>query len=613
MTQKKTTLFDQKTSLNTSISPTPLYVDGLMKENSNLSKHSEEKIDTISTRLLLLEARQLENQSQMKEKTYAIAESRRRLKKTTLCDKLNFSEVNSLITLSSQTLDQVLTSKEKVFNPFWTTQSKEISSKLWLPTKTDYVDSVLKSSRESFLPTKGASWFSIKEQLPLKKNLLMTSSQSSQFSLPVCTVSGPIQLRKNSKTPSSPKKPVRTLKGRLLPTETEKQQLKTMMEQSRWYYNALVSCVKALFPKEKILVREKFTDYQIRDILTNFIYTEEISQDYIIQSFIQKKTPDTTQFCPPWWSNIHTRLPRGVAKKMTQNLNSIITNFKNGNITKFELKYKSRKHSNTEFVMFEDAGFPAFIRGIKSQYWYTDGNGKKQRSSLSELIKQTKPRGIEITYDKRTDKYFFSYPVDYDFFPVGDRRNENQVSSECGERIITIDPGVRKFGVGYDPSGKIVVFGEGANKELIRLMLLIDKEKNNEIKKYYWKRIHDLTEELHWKVISYLMKNYDLIMIPEFRISGMVKGHKISRQTKRLLYIFRYYSFLQKLKYKTQTHNKKLYVVDEVYTSKTCTNCGCLKTNLGSKEMYECDSCGMKIDRDVNGSRNIYIKNIQVR
>jgi putative transposase len=385
------------------------------------------------------------------------------------------------------------------------------------------------------------------------------------------------------------------------------------MEQSRWYYNALVSCVKALYSNNKILERNRFSDYQIRDILSDFIYKEEIQGENIIQSFIQKQAPSTTQFCPPWWSNIHTRLPRGVAKKMTQNLNSIITNFKNGNIKKFNLQYKSRKHSNTEFVMFEDSNFPAFLREIKSQYWYTNKNGKKQRSSLSELIKQTKPRGIEITYDKRTDKYFFSYPVDYDFFPSEDRRNENQETSEPGEKIIIIDPGVRKFGVGYDPNGKIVVFGEGANKELVRLLLILDKEKDYSKQKLYWKKIHDLTEELHWKIISYLIKNYDLIMMSEFRISSMVKGHKLSRQTKRLLYMFRHYSFIQKLKYKVQVHNKKLYLVDEIYTSKTCTNCGNLKMGLGSSEKYNCESCGISIDRDVNGSRNIYIKNIKAR
>lgn len=349
-------------------------------------------------------------------------------------------------------------------------------------------------------------------------------------------------------------------------------------------------------------------------MLTRFIYTEEVQEDHIIQSFIQKQEHDTAQFRPPWWSKVHTRLPRGVAKKLTQNLNSIITNFKNGNITKFDIKHKSRKHSNTEFVMFEDAKFPALIREIKSQYWFTDVNGRKQRSSLSELFKQTKSRGVEITYDKRTDKYFFSYPVDYDFFPNQDRRNENQgASSSNSERTIVIDPGVRKFGVGYDPLGKIVVFGEGANKELIRLLLRLDKEENIGKKKLYWKKIHDLTEELHWKIISYLTDNYDIIMMPEFRISGMVKGKKISRQTRRLLYIFRHYSFIQKLKVKVQVHNKKLYLVDESYTSKTCTNCGFLKKNLGSSEVYECEPCGVRLDRDVNGSRNIYIKNISVR
>ena len=50
-----------------------------------------------------------------------------------------------------------------------------------------------------------------------------------------------------------------------------------------------------------------------------------------------------------------------------------------------------------------------------------------------------------------------------------------------------------------------------------------------------------------------------------------------------------------------------VHVCTEEYTSKTCGLCGNINYRLGSNEIYECKKCNLKIDRDVNGARNIYI------
>jgi len=63
------------------------------------------------------------------------------------------------------------------------------------------------------------------------------------------------------------------------------------------------------------------------------------------------------------------------------------------------------------------------------------------------------------------------------------------------------------------------------------------------------------------------------------------------------------------LKFKCKNTKTRLYIVDESYTSKTCTRCGQIN-NVGASERYECERCRIKIDRDVNGSRNIMLKNM---
>lgn len=122
----------------------------------------------------------------------------------------------------------------------------------------------------------------------------------------------------------------------------------------------------------------------------------------------------------------------------------------------------------------------------------------------------------------------------------------------------------------------------------------------------------NLVSELHWKTISFLIENYDTIILPDFRVSQMIKGKKLAKITKRLMCMFSFFSFKEKLKFKCNMYGKKLIIVDESYTSRTCGTCGFLN-NMKGKEQYKCIRCGLKIDRDVLGSRNILIKNIRLR
>ena len=95
-------------------------------------------------------------------------------------DKSNSSEKSTLSTKLLKILDQGSIRKEKDLTPFWTQESKDLSRKLWLPTKIDSVDSILKSSKElSNVTPMGESWFSIKRRLPPKKNLSKISSPLS--------------------------------------------------------------------------------------------------------------------------------------------------------------------------------------------------------------------------------------------------------------------------------------------------------------------------------------------------------------------------------------------------------------------------------------------------
>lgn len=65
--------------------------------------------------------------------------------------------------------------------------------------------------------------------------------------------------------------------------------------------------------------------------------------------------------------------------------------------------------------------------------------------------------------------------------------------------------------------------------------------------------------------------------------------------------------FRRQLAYKTSWYGSDLVVVDRWEpTSKTCSNCGCVKPKLSlSTRIYRCARCGLVLDRDVNAARNI--------
>ena len=593
----KTSSSDQKKSLSSLTSQLTHSSTGIRQENSLPLELRETTVDTDT----LTSTHCSQNNPNQKNKESVTAESHPTGKRKIWNDKLSSSEINILTTQLLRTLDQALTSKEKVLTPFWTPQSKEISKKLWLPTKTDCVDSVLTSSNESSPNAPmGKSWFSIKNKHPLKKSSLATSFQSSQFSLPASMVSEVTSSNKKSK-------PLKTLKLRMFPTKEEKKELDLMMEQYRWYYNTILTVVYTHFGHENILDKRKYSNYTVRDLLRKYEYVEKEEGNLIFKEYVYDEDRDEVPV-PEWWEGkVHNRIPRGAVNKFVSSLNSAISNYKNGNISKFQMNFRSKKNP-TDYLNFEDKAFPSFIRKIKSRYWFTTRNKKRVNISLEDIDAQK--RGLEIIYEKETGKYFLHYPVERDWFPDEDRRNDSQVRfSSLGDRIISLDPGVRKFMVGYDPTGKSIFIGEGANTELTQLLHAIDKSEKPYL---LWKKVKNMVSELHWKTISFLVENYDTIILPDFRVSEMVRKRKLARITKRLMCMFSFHSFREKLQFKCNQYGKKLIIVDESFTSCTCGKCGVINDTKG-KEVFECGSCGLVMDRDGNGSRNILIKNVTLR
>ena len=601
--KKKANTSDQKKQLDYSELHAKPSLIGTIKELSNVLEQKE-IIGDISSQMSLNKVQTKKNLKKNTNVTSAIAGSLPDRKKKIWKGKLSSSEINTLTTKLYKTLDQVSTSKEKVLKPWWTKQSKAISEKLWLPTKTDSVDSVLTSSKGSSQPTPmGKSWFSINNKHLLKKNSLQTSFQLSQFSLPDSMDSEVIPLKKELKN-----KQLKTLKIRLFPTKQEQKDLKLMIEQFRWYYNATLNIVYNHYGYKEI-GKEKLFYSKIRDLIRKYKYVEEKYENLIFQGFHYDKDRNKVPVAPWWSSKPHSRISRGAVGKFISSLNSAISNFKNKNNNGFNMKYRTKKN-DTDYLCFEDKSFPAMIKKIKSRYWYTTKDRKRKNISFSEL--QCNDKGIEVIYDKIRNRYFLHYPVDVSWFPEDDKRNDSQSTFRSKRnQIISLDPGIRKFLVGYDPEGNCIYVGKGGDKILVRKLKELDDLNYFTKKEKYlrWLKIKNMVDEMHWKVIKYLTDNYNVILYPDFRISQMIRSKKIGKTTKKMMCMYSFFRFREKLKYKCRVKNVRLIIVDESYTSKTCGVCGHLN-DTGGKEMLVCDKCNNEIDRDASGSRNILLKTL---
>jgi len=109
-----------------------------------------------------------------------------------------------------------------------------------------------------------------------------------------------------------------------------------------------------------------------------------------------------------------------------------------------------------------------------------------------------------------------------------------------------------------------------------------------------------------------LLSNYDVIIFPKLDVKGIVANNgrrKISKKQTRRLLTWGHGYFEQRLIRHAEIYGKTVIITDEHDTTKTCGNCFHLN-EVGAKEELSCSNCFVKIDRDINASRNILIRTL---
>ena len=284
---------------------------------------------------------------------------------------------------------------------------------------------------------------------------------------------------------------------------------------------------------------------------------------------------------------------------------------------KLNMRVKTKKDKNhiinsDQWNGGKNTPFPSELSEMNG--YYTIGH---KRIPLDKLFKTLERRSYQILKDEN-NKYFLNLPVSNSFFYELKCKvkkivhSENQTTDDRFD-ICALDSGIRTFQTLYGLN-HIVEIGSNDCYKILKRLKIGDRSFGLK-KKLIGKKIKNLVDDLHRKTISFLTSNYKIILLPNFGTSGMLGG-KISKGTKREMQAFRFYNFKQRLIDKCAKTGTVLKIVSEAYTTQCCSECGVL-TNPNDSKIFMCLNMNcplfrVEIDRDFQGGRNVFIRNVSL-
>jgi len=200
---------------------------------------------------------------------------------------------------------------------------------------------------------------------------------------------------------------------------------------------------------------------------------------------------------------------------------------------------------------------------------------------------------------------------------------QKRCAAENQGRVVALDPGVRSFQTFYAETG-CGKLGDGDFGQIQRLCAHIDdlisrrKLETQRFRKRNLRRailnmqsrLHNLVDELHHKVAAFLVKSFDVIILPPFETQEMVQrgARKLRAKSVRSMLTFAHYRFRMFLKHKAFEYGKLVLDQNEAWTSKTVSWTGEVNAKLGGSKVVRSAKTGLSMDRDYNGARGIFLR-----
>jgi putative transposase len=177
-----------------------------------------------------------------------------------------------------------------------------------------------------------------------------------------------------------------------------------------------------------------------------------------------------------------------------------------------------------------------------------------------------------------------------------------------------VDIGLRHIVVVSDAEGKINKFYNSAidwKKALEYRKADMQRAKDKRYKKGAWRVLRRLSGKIKnlQSYINHCIAKELVLMAKERRcgiaienLKGLRKG-KVGKRHRKRLHKWAYRDLIDKIVYKAKLHGVPVVFVNPKGTSRTCSRCGAKGIIKG--RTFVCKKCGLKLDRDLNASRNI--------
>lgn len=180
-------------------------------------------------------------------------------------------------------------------------------------------------------------------------------------------------------------------------------------------------------------------------------------------------------------------------------------------------------------------------------------------------------------------------------------------SSYKSRGVLGIDPGSRWLGVG--------VCGSDNKPFFIGKQIRTTRKKYQHLRKQTQEKgidskfkdkesckVDDLMHKATKWLAEYAEKNKLTIVVGD--VKGINRDTEKGRNFNRRVNTMPTHKFKEYLKYKCEERGVPFLLIDEAYTTQTCSNCG-EKVGRPSSKEFKCSNCGLVMHADRNGAINI--------
>jgi putative transposase len=218
-------------------------------------------------------------------------------------------------------------------------------------------------------------------------------------------------------------------------------------------------------------------------------------------------------------------------------------------------------------------------------------------------------RVLAATISRRADRWFVSLAVEREREIVLLR------SPQKPSEIVGVDLGLTNAAVINDGASTRVIEPQQALRKNLAKLRRLDRElarkqrgsangekaKLRRARLYY--RIRCQRQEMLHQLSSDLARTKRVIVLEDLHVRGMQQNAHLGLSVSDA----GMGELRRQLAYKSEWYGSRLVIADRWFpSSKLCSGCGTIKDTLGLNErLYQCDVCGLSLDRDENAAINL--------